>query len=55
LTVRRQQLDGVLVEGDLPCLAGLGLLLLDPGLRLRVAAVHGEQPALEVDVAPAKR
>ncbi len=54
VAVRGEQADGVLVEGDLAGLAGLGALLLEAGLRLGVAAVDGQQAAVEVDVAPAQ-
>jgi hypothetical protein len=45
----------VRIEGDLPVLAGLGLLLLQAGLGLGVASDDRQQAALEVDVEPAQR
>jgi hypothetical protein len=49
-----EQGEHVGVEGDLPPLARLGFLLLDPVVGLRVTAVHPERLAVEVDVAPAQ-
>ena len=42
LPMRHQQPDGMRIDGDLSRLASLGLLLLQPGLRLRVAASDGQ-------------